>query len=175
MTFQPANTQAPFIDESVYFPDDLAQLILKLTDVQRDNASGINARSIGLYNLNEIITGSRLFNRTSVQNPRPAFRKTFDFGAIDSTAGAGPYPATKSLDHDIQIADEFESFKIFGSATDPTATGANRFAIPLDYSSATGADNIELFLTRTQIVVIVASNLYAGFTRSNITIEYVKF
>lgn len=176
MTFRPINTQAPFVDESVFFPDDWKQFLLKITDSYRDAASGINARSIGLYPLNEIITGNLLFNRDNPQRPRSGFRKTFDFGAIDSTAGAGPYPATAFIEHEIQVTDEFESFKIFGSAIDPTATGPTvRKAIPLPYSSATLADNIELYMTESRIYVVVGSNAFAGFTRSNITVEYVKF
>lgn len=172
MTFTPSNTLSPFVEENIYLPDDESQLRLKLTDSLRDYSLAINARSIGLYDQQERITGNLLYNTVLLQKNRPGFRKTIDFGTL-------PNATTKRVAHGIAITDNFRFFKVWGVATNPNAatdgSPNDEFAIPLPYSSGTALnENIKLYISRTNIVIVTAID-YSRFTACTVIMEYIKF
>lgn len=172
MTYDPANTLSPFVEQNIFLPDDAGQLRLKLTDSLRDYSLAINARSIGLYDQQERITGNLLYNLINIQKNRPAFRKTIDFGAL-------PNATTKRVAHGININDNFRFFKLWAVATNPTAAADgnpnDEFSIPLPYSSGTALnENIKLYISRTNIVVVTNID-YSRFTSCTVVLEYIKF
>lgn len=164
-TPSPINSQGAFADASIYLPDDLQELVLKLTDTLRDDATAINAREIGLYDSVERITGSLMYS-SNAQVLRPVFRRTVNFGAL-------PNAAVKSVAHNIAISGNFEFLKILMTATNPAAVGAAPFAIPIPYSTEIVNGDIQLDVSLTNIIVTTAID-YSAFTKSSVILEYVK-
>lgn len=154
--------QGPFIDETVYFPDEQGQLILKLTDNNRDIANAVNVREIGNYLQQEIVTGSILFSNASPSDTFPVFRKVINFGAL-------PFPSPKPVPHGINFTDEFRMLKCWICATDPTAIEFIQFS----FADPTTAQALSMRVTATNVVV--TSNFdYSNFTSSIAVLEYVK-
>lgn len=160
MTYQPTNTVAPFVDETVYFPTDYEQFLLKLTDTYRDTATCVNLREIGAYEQQERVTGSTLFNATNIQRVRPVFRKVINFGAL-------PNATSKSVAHGINVTSTFQFLKMYGVGNNPAATGATVYAVSIPNNES------KIELTQTNVIVTTTAN-YSAFTVCAIVLEYVK-
>lgn len=85
MTSGPANSQTNFLSTSEFYPDDISQLLIKLTSLHTDIANAINLREIAQYEERyELITGQQFSSPNDSLTKRYVFRKMFYFGAIDS-------------------------------------------------------------------------------------------
>ena len=155
----------PYIITTRQFPtDELELLETELTKSYEEIASGVNSRTIGIFNTFQMVTGDKYYSimNTSPMNPiqfRQGYRKLFPFGAI--TAGA-----TLVIIHN--IVDITECVHIYGNCI--TATPDFR---PIPYSSVTAADDqIELNVTSTQINIINGSGA-PNITSGTIILEFL--
>lgn len=162
MTTSTQYLQGPFIDENLYLPEDPHQLIVKLTDNNRDVANAVNVREIGSYVQDEIVTGSVLYSSTSNQTTVPVYRKVIRFGALPNTA-------TKTVAHGINITNQFIFLKAWATANDPTGLTFISFG----FSDPTTAQALSLSVTATNVSILANSN-YSNFTSCNVVLEYIK-
>lgn len=141
MTFNPANTLAPFLQTSIFFPEEFEEFRVKFLSVFRDISSNVNIRQIGVYDLTEFLTGQQWFSTTSTQTKRQTFRKTFNIGAI--AAGA-----TLNTPHGLSGFTAFTH--IYGTCITDIVDYR-----PIPYSSATAVNQqIEIKVDATNIVII---------------------
>ena len=132
---------------------------------------GLNTRDSGYYTQEEFINGQLFYpdySRVDSANSAPAtyrqiYRKFIDTGALPNTA-------TKNVAHNIAVTTDFVFTRIYGCATDPVGL----IGLPLPYASPTAANNIEVHVTATNVVITTGSNR-AAFTKSHVVIEFVKF
>lgn len=82
MTFDPANSLAPYLQTSVFFPDEFDEFRTKFLALYRDISSNVNVRQIGIFDLQEFLTGERWFTSGDPQKKRQTFRKVFEIPAI---------------------------------------------------------------------------------------------
>ncbi len=74
MTFAPNNSSAPFLPTSTVLPNELPELIVRLTHYLNDIAYRINIREISSYEETELLTGQTWFQQTDGRS-RQAYRK----------------------------------------------------------------------------------------------------
>src|SRR4051812_23939401 len=82
MTYSPSNSLAPFLQTSVFFPEDFEEFRVKFLALYRDISSNVNVRQIGVFDLEEFLTGERWFTSGDPQKKRQTFRKVFEIPAI---------------------------------------------------------------------------------------------
>lgn len=127
-------------------------------------SNGINAREIGFYLDEEVLTGKQLFPGTTVAGNPPQFRsilrKVIDFGAL-------PNAGIKSVPHGITFDNNFTLVHLYGSATNPSNN-----AIPLPFVHVNPTSNIQLYMDTTNVVIV---NLVDDrpYSRCFIVIEYI--
>lgn len=146
------------------FSKENDQFLIQITKVYNDFATAINQRQTGTFNLSETIAGENFFNttvsNTAPANPRPAYRKVFNIGAI--AAGA-----TSTTAHNIVGA----TFYTHIYATAVTNVPDNR---PIPYSSVTAVNQqIEIKVTATNIVIINGAAA-PNITSAIVVLEYLK-
>lgn len=169
MSFAPGFTESPYLNPDFYFPTDEDQFREVLYNREYDTANILNIKEIATYDLIEIVTGQQWFTATDPQTKRQTFRTVVNFGAL-------PNAGTKAVPHGIANIGSpdfnFAFTKIYGCATNPAAVDPAPYSIPLPYASATG-NNVELYVTTLNVVVITTVNLSA-FTTCTIVLEYLK-
>jgi len=161
MTYAPLDSEAPFIEENPFFPDEHSQFLLKLTDYTRSASTCINQREICAYVQNEILTGSTFFSVEQSGDVRPFYRKVINFGAL-------PNATSKSVPHGISVGNTFQFLKILTVGNNPSATGTTPYAIALPDMNST----VKVTLTN---VVITTTADYSAYTQCAVILEYVKF
>lgn len=151
--------------------DEFKELIVKLYQFINNISLSINIRDAGYYTLTEFINGQLFFpnpnlNSGTQQNPvyRQAFRKIINFGSL-------PNAGTKSVPHDLVFAQPttYSFTRIYAAASDQTG---NNF-IPIPYASSTLANNIELRVDNTNVIITTGSNR-TNFTLCYVVLEYIK-
>jgi len=160
MTFDPANSLGPFLQTSIYFPDEFDEFRVTFLQLYRNIANVTNTREVGIYDQVEFQTGEQWFNPANTQFKRMTFRQVFPIGAI--AAGA-----TSTTAHGITGITAFTH--IYGTAI--TATPDFR---PIPYSSVTAVNQqIELRVTAANIII---SNGAAApnITSAIVVLEYLK-
>lgn len=143
-------------------------------------ALSLNAKVAGYYSQEEYINGKLFYpdysRVNSYTDAPPTFRQTYSKTIeIGPLPGAGPYPQTKQVLHEISgypVAGPmtFIFVTISGCATDQ----ANLKGIPLPFSSPTIADNIAIQVIGPNIEIIVGKD-YSAFTEAYVLLEYIKF
>lgn len=127
-------------------------------------ANIINTKEGALYTLTEIANFQQYFTLTNTQKFRNVYRKTFDMVFLNGgNIGAG---TTASFPHN--IVGITAATRIFGTAT--TTDVPVKF-IPLPYVSQVEAEEIQIYLTPTNVVLV---NGTLTLTQAYITSEYVK-
>lgn len=155
-----------FLPQTYIIPEDPSEKDLKIRQYFNDLAAATNSKDSGYYDAVETITGQQFlptFSTNTGANAtyRSVFRKVIDFGAL-------PLSTSKSVAHGINFQSTFSATRIYGAATDPGNTW-----IPIPYSSTTSANNIELYLNSTNVVITTGSNR-TNFTRTYVIVEYIK-
>jgi len=161
-----------FLPQTYIIPEDDEQRDIMLRQYLNNISTATNTKDSGFYTENETITGQQFLptygtDTSSNVNPRSVFRKVIDFGAL-------PNSTTKSVPHGITSVSgavlglDFSVTKISGASTNPGAEW-----VPLPYASPTAANNIELFLNTTDVVITTGSNR-TSFTRTYVVVEYIK-
>ena len=131
--------------------------------VKRIN-SVVNTKEGALYLPKEIATFQLYFTNGEPQKFRNTYRKTFDM--VDLNGGNIVAGATASFAHG--ITGIVDPTRIFGTAT--TTDVPVRY-VPLPYVSQVAAQNIQIYLTPTNVVLV---NGTSTLTQAYITFEYTK-
>lgn len=155
MTFNPANTVAPYLQTSIFFPDNFEEFRVKFLDIYRDISNNVNIRQIAVFDQQEFLAGEQWFTTGNPQKKRQTFRKVFEFTDASLTFNHG-------------ITGIVLCTHIYGSFTN----GTNFY--PLPYVSA-GAitDQVQVVVTPTQVVVTKGGTAPA-ITNAVLILEYLK-
>ena len=155
----------PYIITTRQFPTGEPELLeTELTKSYEEIASGVNSRTIGIFNTFQMVTGDKYYSNTnnSPMNPikyRQGYRQLFAFGAIATGA-------TLTIDH--EISGITECVHIYGNCI----TSVPDFR-PIPYSSATAVNQqIEVKVTDTQIIIINGAGA-PNITSGTIILEYL--
>lgn len=152
---------------------EFKELLVRLYQNINNIALVLNTKDTGYYSTVEFVNGQLFFpnpagNTSTMQGNayRQVFRTTINFGAL-------PNAGTKSVAHNINISTftptTYSFTRIYGAASKPDQTEF----IPLPYSSATLANNIELYVTNTNVVITTAVN-YSAYTTTYLVLEYIQ-
>lgn len=151
--------------------EPLSELLVRMYQNLNQMSLAINAKDAGYYLLEEFVNGQQFFADpadTDQTNYRPDFRRAVNFGAL-------PAAGSKSVAHSIAPTADYIATRVYGAATNPTAGAGTPFFIPIPYSSATAvADNLELYVTDTNVVITTGGTDYSAFTQCVVVIEYIK-
>ena len=160
MTFNPNNSLAPFLQTSVFFPEEFDEFRVKFLQLYRDISNCVNVREISIYDLQEFLTGERWFTIGNPQVKRQTYRQTYAIGAI---APGG----TATVAHGIVGFTAFTH--IYGTAI--TAFPDNR---PIPYASVTNVtQQIEIRVDATNIIIHNGAAAPA-ITSAIVVLEYLK-
>lgn len=142
--------------------DQLKELLVRLYQNLNVISLSLNMKDSGFYLQEEFVTGEAWFNITSA-NPldlRGGFRKSFDLGAI----GAG----VTNVPHGLTIGSTWSFTRILGAVSNTTTANF----LPLPYASPGGANNIEIRVNATDIIITNNSGLV--FTTGYAILWYLK-
>ena len=123
--------------------------------VQDGNMHAVTSNAVAdaiSYSTNEVKTGGKWIDG------KPIYRKTVSCGAL----AAG----TKTVAHGISNLGDI--INIHGVAR---TASADNTSLPLPYASSVP---VILYVNTNNVVVEISNNNYAGYTRSEVTIEYTK-
>lgn len=133
-------------------------------------AQVVNHKDSAYYTTQEFVNGQSFFpnpalNSNSGTTPtyRQVYRLLINFGALPNTGA-------KAVAHNLTLTAGYSFTRIYGTASDPV----NNFYLPLPFASPTLANNIELSVTGTNVIVTTGSNR-TNFTTTYIILEYLKF
>ena len=141
MTFNPSNSIAPYLQTSVFFPDDFDTFRLKFLSLYRDVANIVNTKESGIYDLNEFLTAEQWTSSTDPQKKRQTYRKIFYIGII-------PAGTTSTTAHGLTNITAFSH--IYGTAITDVIDYR-----PLPYVSTTNVTaQVSLTVTSTNIVIV---------------------
>lgn len=154
----------PYLPTSRQFDSDQEQLQVTLTKMYNEMSTAVNARTIGIFNTVQVVTGDRYYPiinndiHTPV-NQRQSYRKLF---ILPATAAG----ATTTIPHGITGITEGAAW--YGNAT--TAVPDFR---PIPYADAALVTNqISLTITATNIIVVNGSTA-PNITGGNIILEFL--
>jgi hypothetical protein len=160
MTFSPNNSIAPFLQTSVFFPDDFDEFRVKFLELYRSISNNVNVRQIGVFDLQEFLTGEQWFTTGNPQVKRQTFRIAFEIGAI--AAGA-----TSTTAHGLTNVTAYTH--IYGTAITDVIDYR-----PIPYASATVVTNqIEIKVDATNITIINGATA-PNITSAIVVLEYLK-
>jgi len=159
MTYQPQNTQSPFLNTNIYLSDDDEANDIYLTQLFRDFVTKINLREIGTYERQELLTGQQWYNNASFSNKRTTFRTVIEFPSL---VAAG----TTSVAHNLGDISQFTFTKILGTARN--AAGTLHVALPQG-----GPDDVMVTITANNVNIICATATYNTFS-AQVILEYLK-
>lgn len=161
MTFSPSNSLAPFLQTSVFFPEEFEEFRVKFLALYRDISSNVNVRQIGVFDLEEFLTGERWFASGDPQKKRQTFRKVYEIPAI--APGASLVLATG-------VTGVTRYTHIYGTVI--TAVIDNR---PIPYASTSVGENISLRVDFTlNSIVIDNGAISPAITSGIVVLEYLK-
>lgn len=131
-------------------------LIVRLSQSVNNISINLNKKEIGLYPLEEIVTGSLYYQLPAPHTTglRTVFRWTYSIGAI---TGAGV-----AFNHNLPLANTWEFKVISGMANDNV--GFNYYPIPM-----TG---LTIRVNLTQVVITNTTGI--NFTSGSVVLEYMK-
>lgn len=156
--FNPANSIAPYLPTSVFFPEDEEQFRVKLTEMYRNISSAVNQRSLSIYDDQEFLTGQQWLTVGDPQKKRQTYRKVFPIT-----------DASLVFNHNITGLSEFTH--MYGAAFD-TGLGLY-YGIPYVSASSIG-NQIQLDVTATQIRITKGAGSPPAITSGYIVLEYLK-
>lgn len=159
-TSSPANSIAPFIPTSTYFPEKFDEFRAIFLQTYREIANAVNAREIAIFDLTEYLTGEQWFTAGNPQQKRQTFRRIYSIGAV--AAGA-----TLNTAHGLSGVTAYT--KILGTAV--TASPDFR---PIPYASATAVNaQIEIRVDGTNIIIVNGAGA-PNITSALVILEYLK-
>ena len=167
MTFQPINSNAVFLPTTIQYPKEPEELIKRLNKAYEDTATRLNVKQIGVFDLQEFLSGEQWFTSGNPQTKRQTFRTVYSIGAV--TAG-GP---TVTVAHGITGFSTLTFTHIYGTGITTTPGVSGFYQVPLPYASAGANLNIDLKVDSTNIYLIASAG---GFSLSSaiVVLEYLK-
>lgn len=147
---------------SVEYPQDPKLLQVVNTETYKRTANAVNTKASGLYLPQEMASFQQYFTSGNPMQNRDVYRKVIDFGAL-------PNAAVKTVAHGIAFDANSSLTHLYAAATDPV----NLLYIPIPYASPTLANNIEISLDSTNVIITTGSNRSA-FTICYVVIEWLK-
>lgn len=160
MTYGPENTEGPFLSNAFFFPENGANLNIKLTDMYSKMSSSVNIKEIAVYETSEIVTGQQFYNATDYQNRRIGFRKVFPLEA----EGAG---GTITIPHGITGIVQCTAIK-------GCAFMDNDDWRPIPYASASNITHqVSVHINSTDLIVHIGAGS-PGIVFGQVTVEYLK-
>lgn len=160
MTFQPANAIQSFVPTTFIYPANPEETQVVLTDYLKKIVASVNAKDIGQYNTQEIITGQQFFTTGNNNAFRQTFRKVIEFPA-PLAAGANNQP------HGLGTLTGFTFTRIYGTAQDAT--------VPLFVPLPQGGPNDAMIEVGAVNVTVTVPAAYSGAGWSAIVVlEYIK-
>jgi hypothetical protein len=160
MTFNPTNSIAPFLQTSVFFPEEFEPFRVKFLQLYRDISNIVNVRQIGIFDLQEFLTGEQWFTSGDPQKKRQTYRKTFSIGAIATGA-------TSTTAHGITGITAFTH--IYGTCVTDVVDYR-----PIPYASVTAVNQqIEIRVDATNITIINGA-ASPNITSALVVLEYLK-
>jgi hypothetical protein len=152
---------------------EFKELLIRLYQNLNLISTVLNLKDSAYYDTHEFVTGQSFFpnptlnsTSTTVATYRPTYRLVVNFGALPN---AGASPITQGL-HGLNINSGFTFTRIYGAASDTTGFKY----IPIPYASASGADDIQLDVNATNVVITTASNR-SNFNVCYVVLEFMKF
>jgi len=149
--------------------EQFKELLVRLYQNVNNIALAVNLKDSGYYNTLEFVNSQLFFPNPALSSKtaqtavfRQVYRKVINFGALPNTGA-------KSVNHYIDVNPAFSFTRIYATATNPDVE-----FIPIPYASASGADNIELSVSDTQVTITTASDRTA-FTITYVILEFLKF
>ncbi len=142
--------------------DEFKELIVLLAQQTNNISIALNQKEFGYFLNEELVTSVQYYNPNSNNQLDliPEFRSVYNIGAL-------PGGAT-TVAHGLTIATTWKFTDIYGTANDNV--GFNYYPVP--FASAGGANNIELRVDATNI--IITNNSGINFTSCNVVLEYIK-
>jgi len=147
---------------SVEYPQDPKLLQVVNTETYKRTANAVNTKASGLYLPQEIASFQQYFTSGNPMQNRDVYRKVIDFGAL-------PNAGVQTVAHGITFDANSTLTHLYAAATDPV----NLLYIPIPYASPTLANNIEISLDATNVIITTGSNRSA-FTICYVVIEWLK-
>jgi hypothetical protein len=146
---------------------EFKELLVRLYQNINNMCVALNLKESGLYYLQEFVTGQVLFPNPAMINPNPEgrqiFRTVLNFGAL-------PNATTIAVPHSITVTNATTWVNVYGVATNPVSL----LGIGIPYTSTSAViDNIEWAIDATNFYITTGID-YSAYTRTVITIEYVK-
>jgi len=133
-------------------------------------SNAVNIREIGWFLDEELLSGKQFIPSVSsgiTQGTAPQYRtilrKVIDTGTL-------PNSGTSTIPHGIVFDANFTLMQLYGAATEPPP---GTTAIPLPYVDANPANNIQLYIDGTNVIIVTTSN-QSKYTRSFCVIEYIQ-
>lgn len=144
---------------------------LQLRKYLNDITIALNVKENGFYLEDETPTGAifiPIFTTDGATNTkfRPMFRTVVDFGAL-------PNNSTKTVPHGISTTQNYSVVHLYGAATQPGASTLTS-SIPIPQAGIPNNDRIELEIDATNVIITTARNTRSDYTRTFVTIEYIK-
>ena len=153
MTYNPANSESPYLPTTIRFSDDEEVFNGELERIYSAIAYRLNNREISIYDLQERLTGQKWTDSTNLQVPKETFRKVFSFTA----AGAFAHNLTGIT----QVIG-------YGQYTD----GTDFYGV-IHSSNVAIAGQVSFYVTAVNIVVLLGAGAPA-ITSGIIVLEYLK-
>lgn len=128
-------------------------------------SSAVNAREIGFFLDEELLSGKALFPGTSTPNSqafRSMLRKVIDFGSL-------PNSSTKSVPHGIPIDSNFRIVQMYFGASD--TTGLTGFGCAYWAKDLSAAINLNYDVTN---VNVTTTQDYSNFNQCLVVMEYTS-
>lgn len=147
---------------SIEFPTDPKLLQVTNTETYKRTANAVNTKASGLYLPQETASFQQYFTASNPMQNRDVYRKVIDFGAL-------PNAGVKTVAHGIAFDTSSTLTHLYAAATDPV----NLLYIPIPYASPTLANNIELSLDSTNVIITTGIDRSA-FTICYVVIEWLK-
>ena len=112
----PVPNQSSFLPTTTVLPQDMNELLIKLTKNYTDTANYLNIREIAIYEITETLTGEQWNNPGNSSIRRQAFRTIFNITGLNGGSIAGG--ATVTFPHNINGL-KFAT-NIYGACTSTT-------------------------------------------------------
>lgn len=159
MTFAPSNALQSFIPTTFIYPEDPHEVPLVLTDFVKKIITAVNAKDIGQYNTQEIVTGQQFFTSNNNNVFRQTYRKVIPFPTLAVGANV--------VAHGLGTLTNFTFTRIYGTAQNAT--------IPLFVPLPQGGPNDAMIEVGAVNVTVTVPALYSGAGWSGLVVlEYIK-
>ncbi len=164
------STQAWELDSQELSTENMRGLLVRLYQQINLIALVLNTKDTGLYPLQEFINGQQWFpNRAydSTTTTTPTQRQ--DFRIVVPYYSALPSTGSVPIPHNLAVNTGWTFTRIYGVTCDTT----NLSYLPLPYASPTLANNIELSVNATNVIITTGSNR-STYTTTYVVLEYLK-